>query len=148
MAPASTDGVDEQIKDVIQNLFQIQVATQYYAGPQTQQELVRLITRLSASLVTLSNDAETIPTRVPPEIIDYVDDGRNPDIYTREFVELVQKGNQYLKGKSEAFTGFRDALADEMVKAWPEMKMDVDKVLQSRSTEEAVQTNGTSTNSQ
>ncbi|KAL8948064.1 MAG: hypothetical protein Q9222_005717 [Ikaeria aurantiellina] len=150
MAPANIDRVDDQIKDVVQDLFQIQVATHCYAGPQTQQELVRLITRLHGSLVTLYNDAETLPTQIPPEIIDYVDDGRNPDIYTREFVELVQKGNQYLKGKSEAFTGFRDALADEMVKAWPEMKIDVDKVLQGQSTEitvkteEAVKMNGAS----
>jgi hypothetical protein len=34
----------------------------------------------------------------PPEIIDYVDSARNPDIYTREFVELVQRGNQDLRG--------------------------------------------------
>ena len=33
----------DQIKDVIQDLFQIQVATHNYEGPQTQQELVRLM---------------------------------------------------------------------------------------------------------
>jgi len=53
---------------------------------------------------------------VPPEIIGYVDSGRNPDIYTREFVELVQRGNAYVKGKSEALASFRDALAEEMVR--------------------------------
>ncbi|KAL8727912.1 MAG: hypothetical protein Q9166_005738 [cf. Caloplaca sp. 2 TL-2023] len=150
MAPKSIDTVDDQIKDVIQDLFQIQVATHNYAGPQTQQELVRLITQLAGSLSTLSNDASTLPTQIPPEIIAYVDDGRNPDIYTREFIELVQKSNQYLKGKSEAFTGFRDVLAEEMVKAWPEMKTDVEKVLQGETIEQskgpeiAVQTNGMS----
>ncbi|KAL9008191.1 MAG: hypothetical protein Q9173_006658 [Seirophora scorigena] len=118
----SVDRVDDQIKDVIQDLFQIQAAAHGYAGRQTQQEL----------------------TRIPPEIIDYVDDGRNPDIYTREFVELVQKGNQYLKGKSEAFTGFRDALADEITKAWPDMKKDVESVLQDKVAEPAVKLNGTS----
>ncbi|KAI4171335.1 MAG: hypothetical protein LQ348_006945, partial [Seirophora lacunosa] len=134
-----------QIKDVIQDLFQIQAAAHGYAGPQTQQELVRLIrTRLVGSLSTLSHDASTLQTRIPPEIIDYVDDGRNPDIYTREFVELVQKGNQYLKGKSEAFTRFRDALADEITKAWPDMKKDVESVLQDKVAEPAVKLNGTS----
>ncbi|KAL9047837.1 MAG: hypothetical protein Q9206_006435 [Seirophora lacunosa] len=141
----SVDRVDDQIKDVIQDLFQIQAAAHGYAGPQTQQELVRLIrTRLVGSLSTLSHDASTLQTRIPPEIIDYVDDGRNPDIYTREFVELVQKGNQYLKGKSEAFTRFRDALADEITKAWPDMKKDVESVLQDKVAEPAVKLNGTS----
>ena len=30
-------------------------------------------------------------------------------------MELVQKGNQYLKGKADAFGAFRDALAGEMM---------------------------------
>ncbi|KAL8969303.1 MAG: hypothetical protein Q9183_002061 [Haloplaca sp. 2 TL-2023] len=145
MAPMSVDTVDEQIKDVIQDLYQIQAATHGYAGPQTQQELVRLVTQLSGSLSQLSNDASTLPTQIPPEIIEYVDDGRNPDIYTREFVELVQKGNQFMKGKSEAFAGFRDALAEEMVKAWPEMKTGVEKVLQGRNVEHGPKVNGTNT---
>ncbi|KAL8920727.1 MAG: hypothetical protein Q9208_006057 [Pyrenodesmia sp. 3 TL-2023] len=143
MAPNSVERVDDQVKDVIQDLFQIQAAAHGYAGPQTEQELVRLITQLVGSLSTLSNDASTLSTRIPPEIIDYVDQGRNPDIYTREFVELVQKGNQYLKGKSEALSGFRDALADEMTKAWPEMQNDVEAVLQGRESEPPAKLNGT-----
>lgn len=41
----------DQIKDVIQDLFQIQSATHGYAGPQTQQELVRLMYETYISLV-------------------------------------------------------------------------------------------------
>lgn len=68
---------------------------------------------------------------MPPEIIDYVDSARNPDIYTREFVELVQRGNQDLKGKREAFAGFRDVLAREMRSAMPECRGEVDRVVTS-----------------
>lgn len=67
--------------------------------------------------------------QLPPEIIDYVDAARNPDIYTREFVELVQRGNQDLKGKAEAFAGFRDLLGREMENAMPECKGEVGRVL-------------------
>lgn len=66
---------------------------------------------------------------IPPEVIDYVDSSRNPDIYTREFVELVQRGNQDLKGKSEAFSEFRDILAEEMTTSMPETKDEVRRVL-------------------
>ncbi len=84
-----------------------------------------------------------VPTQVPPEIIDYVDEGRNPDIYTREFVELVQKGNQFMKGKSEAFASFRDILAEEIVKNMPELNEDVTRVLEGRKGEEELkQENG------
>ena len=58
-------------------------------------------------------------------------------------MELVQKGNQFMKGKSEAFAGFREALAEGMVKAWPEMKADVEGVLQDRNVEHGPRVNGT-----
>lgn len=66
---------------------------------------------------------------LPPEIIDYVEAARNPDIYTREFVELVQRGNQDLHGKKLAFAGFRDVLAREMRSAMPECREEVDRVV-------------------
>lgn len=56
-------------------------------------------------------------TIVPPDILAYIEEGRNPDIYTREFVELVQRANGYLKGKSEAWASFANVLAEEMEKA-------------------------------
>jgi mediator of RNA polymerase II transcription subunit 10 len=62
---------------------------------------------------------------IPPELLQYVDNGRNPDIYTREFVELARKGNQLMKGKLEAFGSFRDVLAGEMGAALPELRKDV-----------------------
>lgn len=60
-----------------------------------------------------------------------MDAARNPDIYTREFVELVQRGNQDLKGKMEAFASFRDVLAREIKGAMPECTGEVDRVLSS-----------------
>ena len=51
---------------------------------------------------------------IPPDILSYIDDGRNPDIYTREFVEIVQKKNAHLRGKIEAFRGFAEVLEEEM----------------------------------
>lgn len=67
---------------------------------------------------------------VPPELIDYVENGRNPDIYTREFVELVRRGNQLMKGKNSAFADFRDVLAKNMCKANPEVREDIVRVLE------------------
>ncbi|ODH38885.1 hypothetical protein ACO22_02119 [Paracoccidioides brasiliensis] len=143
------DAFSEDIKDVVQHLFEIQSAIHGYLGAETQQELVRKIKSLTLSLSTLSEHSRPDPSaspsqttprindpdpplqsvQLPPEIIDYVDAARNPDIYTREFVELVQRGNQDLKGKAEAFASFRDVLAREMVSAMPECKGEVERIL-------------------
>lgn len=66
---------------------------------------------------------------IPQEVIQYVDDGRNPDIYTREFVELARRQNQMLKGKQEAFASFRDVLATQMWTAMPELRNDIKNVV-------------------
>ncbi|KAJ5973728.1 Mediator complex subunit Med10 [Penicillium waksmanii] len=155
MAPVLLNTVDDDLKDVIQHLFEIQSAVHGYLGPETQQELVRKIKNLTLTLNTLSTHTQPAPdsgsatdseqqqhqqnddpanprlasVQLPPEIIDYVDSARNPDIYTREFVELVQRGNQDLKGKREAFAGFRDVLAREMRSAMPECAGEVDRVV-------------------
>lgn len=88
---------------------------------------------LSSSLQTVNNTATdpslTLP-QVPPELVKYVEGGRNPDIYTREFVELVRRGNQLVRGKMGSFETFRDVLAGEMTSAMPELKGDVDRVLE------------------
>lgn len=67
---------------------------------------------------------------LPREVIQYIEDGRNPDIYTREFVELVVKQNQLMNGKRQAFARFRDVLAQQMKARFPELKEEVRKVVE------------------
>lgn len=62
-------------------------------------------------------------------MVNYVELSRNPDIFTREFVEMVQRLNQKLKGRSDAFRLLRDSLAKDIVATIPELKDDVIKVL-------------------
>ncbi|EGP91361.1 uncharacterized protein MYCGRDRAFT_32659, partial [Zymoseptoria tritici IPO323] len=68
---------------------------------------------------------------LPLEIIQYVENSRNPDIYTREFVELVMRYNQQQKGRSDAYAQFRDILGREMASAIPDLREDVRKVVES-----------------
>ncbi|KAI1476019.1 hypothetical protein K445DRAFT_7405 [Daldinia sp. EC12] len=96
---------------------------------------------IAAELRTLSANLQAIHSRatdpllpslphVPPELVEYVENGRNPDIYTREFVEAVRRGNQLMRGKQRAFASFRDVLAHEMDRAMPELRGDVARVLE------------------
>lgn len=97
---------------------------------------------MSKALSALLQASLNVTTRIPPEVIEYVDQGRNPDIYTREFVELIQNSNQDLKGKSEAFASFRDVFGEELVRAMPELTEDVARILAGGPVEEAKKENG------
>lgn len=70
---------------------------------------------------------EEVP--IPLDVLQYIEDGRNPDVYTREFVESVRKSNQYLKGKTRAFGVLRDNLSEQIVKEFPELELDVGVIL-------------------
>lgn len=126
----------------------VQTAAYDQVGHQirSQDVLISTLTRLHQSLTTVSITATSLltesdptlhnnpkaPSRdilIPPELLHYVDGGRNPDIYTREFVELARRGNQIMKGKKEAFGGFRDILAREIGQGCPELREDVNRVL-------------------
>lgn len=43
---------------------------------------------------------------------------------------MARKGNQLMKGKTEAFRSFRDTLAQEMSRAMPELRGDVERVVE------------------
>ncbi|KAK4459127.1 putative mediator of RNA polymerase II transcription subunit 10 [Cladorrhinum samala] len=103
-------------------------------GP-TPQSLSASITTLDQSLLSVYSTASSLPPQsnpsIPLPLMEYVENGRNPDIYTREFVELVRRLNQLQRGKSHAFRDFRDVLADVMVAGMPELREDVERVMES-----------------
>lgn len=135
-----TGGVDDSIKDVIQNLFVMQ---QHVASfrPEIQDGLHRKVEDLAVSLQNLddlvanpSNPIHNI--KIAPDIIDYVDDGRNPDIYTRDFVELVQRGNSVMNGKQQAFRNFSKIFAKALKDNFDGMDEEVDLIMENAGMEE------------
>lgn len=110
-------------------------------SPPTREVLAASLTQLSTALQAVGRLADaathnaqgagphTSLADVPLELITYVDGGRNPDIYTREFVELVRRENQLMRGKAAAFASFRDVLACEIASANPELRDDVAAVV-------------------
>ncbi|KAI8952040.1 transcription factor subunit Med10 of mediator complex-domain-containing protein [Xylaria longipes] len=137
------NALEQQLKDTIQSLHNIMVQVTAYDSTTTtttstsspssrasRDVLAAELTALSRSLQTVHRTAtaRTLP-QVPPELVQYVDGGRNPDVYTREFVELVRRGNQLMRGKQSAFARFRDVLAGEIESAMPELRDDAAKVV-------------------
>ncbi|KAJ4391162.1 RNA polymerase II mediator complex subunit [Gnomoniopsis smithogilvyi] len=155
MAPIEPDhnAVERQLKQVIQILYETMIQVNTYDAHTvpaattnstngtstpptrpTRDVLAAQLTQLSNALQDihrLAGDAQASGTLadIPRELILYVDNGRNPDIYTREFVELVRRENQLMRGKMRAFAGFRDILGREIANANPELREDVARVV-------------------
>lgn len=82
------------------------------------------------NIISLSRTAPSVAVDIPPEVINYVEDGRNPDIFNREFVEMAQRFNQLLKGRYAAYAQMRDILAKDIMTAIPELTPDVKKIVE------------------
>ncbi|KAL1839747.1 hypothetical protein VTJ49DRAFT_1213 [Mycothermus thermophilus] len=146
-SPMKKRGISwKDIKNVIQDLFQVLVQVSNYDafGRSTRDALAQDFQTLSQTLAHLHATTAPSPSPssektvvspaankpIPEPLIHYVENGRNPDIYTREFVELVRRMNQLARGKAHAFASFRDVLAREMAAALPEVREDVARVLE------------------
>jgi mediator of RNA polymerase II transcription subunit 10 len=125
------DKVQDELKAIIQNLYNLIVQALDHQGSPTQEAMKREIQSLVANLITLSRNARHVPIDIPPEIIRYVENSRNPTIFNREFIELVQRMNQMLKGRCEAFAQMQAILAKDIITAIPELEEDVRKVVRS-----------------
>lgn len=68
---------------------------------------------------------------VPLDVIEYIENGRNPDVYTREFVEVLAKQNQYTKGQMAALAKFQTLLASHLSETYPETKSSIERIVES-----------------
>lgn len=129
-----TGGVDASIKDLIQQLFFLQqhvsqFRNEKHSGLINQaEEVARSIGRLEDQVTRPDNPLHNVT--VAPEIIDYVEDGRNPDIFTRDFVELVARGNSVMNGKQKAFKDFSKIYAKALKDNFEGLDEEVDSIME------------------
>jgi mediator of RNA polymerase II transcription subunit 10 len=111
----------------IQTLYNILAITSSSSPPT---RLLNEFQTLATQLLTISRASTSLDLLVPPEVMQYVQQARNPDIYTREFAELAQRNNQNMKGKMEAFGRFAGVLGREVSGGVPELSAEVSRVLE------------------
>lgn len=136
MTTASLDTIQDpkiittvhKLQDLIESFINVSVSVHDNTGNQASHTgLVNMFNRLISQLDELSaNDLHDYP--IPMDIINYIEDGRNPDIYTREFVEVNARMNANLKGKMQNFEKLRDVLGEKVVNEFPELKEAIEDV--------------------
>jgi len=56
---------------------------------------------------------------VPLEVFEYIDEGRNPQLYTKDCMEKALTKNEQVKGKNDAFRKFRAHMLVELSQVFP-----------------------------
>lgn len=95
---------------------------------QSQNALTVTTNKVVSQLSGLTSSPFIDQYPIPVDVISYIEDGRNPDIYTREFIEVTAKSNARLKGKMEGFAMLRDILSEKLIKEFPRMKDEIENI--------------------
>ena len=63
--------------------------------------------------------AAAVYLQVPLEVFDYIDAGRNPQLYTKDCMEKAHFKNEEVKGKIDAYRMFKARLLLELTHVFP-----------------------------
>ncbi|KAL6191433.1 hypothetical protein ACLB2K_037824 [Fragaria x ananassa] len=126
---AGTAGVDDPKQDLNKVINSIQktlglihqlylTVSSFNAGSQ-----LPLLQRLNALITELDNMAklsDKCNIQIPMEVFNLIDDGKNPDEFTRDVINSCIAKNQITKGKTDTFKSLRKHLLDELEQAFPD----------------------------
>lgn len=111
-----------QLQALVESFIELGVLVHDNQGThQSHVALTHKTNQVVSQLSGLTNSPFTQQYPIPVDVISYIEDGRNPDIYTREFVEVTAKLNARLKGKMLGFEKLRDVLGDKLVEEFPHL---------------------------
>lgn len=65
----------------------------------------------------LKNQVQDV--HVPLSVFDYIDQGKNPQLYTKDCIEKALNKNEEIKGKIDVYRKFKTNLMVELQKTFP-----------------------------
>jgi mediator of RNA polymerase II transcription subunit 10 len=69
--------------------------------------LILFSDELTLYLQEVQRSSGNVTETIPEDVLAYVEDGLNPDKYTRRFVNMLMKDNQFVNGKIDAVQVFK-----------------------------------------
>ncbi len=113
------DNLEQQLERSIENVRQIQIIVSDFQ-PQGQPALNQKLQTIVKDLQEVEKIRPKVSDiQVPLEVFDYIDNGRNPQLYTKDCMEKAVAKNEEVKGKIDAYRMFRARLMVELSTVFP-----------------------------
>ncbi|XP_076449937.1 mediator of RNA polymerase II transcription subunit 10-like [Babylonia areolata] len=118
------DALEQRLEIFIENTRQIGIVVSDFQ-PQGQNVLNQKLNSMVMEMQELDKlKSQVQDVNVPLEVFDYIDQGRNPNLYTRDCLEKALTKNELVKGKVDNLKKFKALLMVELNKVFPnEMNM-------------------------
>jgi len=111
--------LETSIEDAIEVLGELIITTEEFAS-ESQEPLFHKINLLLQHFQTMDRERYSDDIELPLGILPHLDEGRNPDHFTKEILEnCVEKSNK-TRGKLYSLKVLKDSLASELKEIFPE----------------------------
>ncbi|XP_010477833.1 PREDICTED: mediator of RNA polymerase II transcription subunit 10b [Camelina sativa] len=122
---AAADDSKENLNQVINSidkvltlLHQLHLTISSFT-PASQLHLLQRLNNLVLELDNMAKLSEKCSIQIPMEVINLVDDGKNPDDFTKDVVNGCIARNQVTKGKTDAFKDLRKHIMENLEETFP-----------------------------
>ncbi|XP_017276496.1 mediator of RNA polymerase II transcription subunit 10 [Kryptolebias marmoratus] len=114
------DNLEEHLEKFIENIRQLGIIVSDFQ-PSSQAVLNQKLNFMISGLQDVEKCRQQLhEINVPLEVFEYIDQGRNPQLYTKECLERALARNEQVKGKIGTMTKFKSLLVSELSKVFPE----------------------------
>ncbi|GBB93841.1 hypothetical protein RclHR1_02240013 [Rhizophagus clarus] len=114
--------LEATINNLLVKIWDIMVQlNDYNPNPEQKWVLSRNLSDLAECFEEIHKLQEKIKhIEVPIEVIEYIDEGRNPDKYMMDYVEEVTEESASMSVKNEAIKDFSNLLLEQLQESFPE----------------------------
>ena len=115
----STENLENKLESFIENMRQINIMVAD-VQPQAQPVFYQKIQKIAIDLQDINRlKDQVLDVQIPLEVFDYVDQGRNPQLYTKDCLTKAVKKNEEVKRKVESYKKLKANLLVELNGAFP-----------------------------
>ncbi|ESO90986.1 hypothetical protein LOTGIDRAFT_233490 [Lottia gigantea] len=118
------EALEQQLELFIENTRQLGIIVSDFQ-PQGQNVLNQKINTMVTEMQEIEKFRPLLQdVHVPLEVFNYIDEGKNPNLYTKDCLEKALDKNENVKGKMDNLKRFKGLLMVELTKVFPnEMNM-------------------------
>ncbi|KAJ7297078.1 hypothetical protein O6H91_05G081500 [Diphasiastrum complanatum] len=107
------------IEKTLALLHQLHCSVSSFSLP-SQLLLLERLNGVVKELMTMQSSAQECNLQIPIEVVSFIDEGRNPDEFTKGLLNNCIQRNQSTRGKVDSFKSLRKHLLEEIEEAFPE----------------------------
>lgn len=114
------ESLEDTLEKFIENVRKLSIIVSDFQ-PQGQNVLNSTINNIIGGLKEIESTKTNFQeVYIPLEVFDYIDSGKNPQLYTKDCIDKALSKNEAVKGKIDLYRKFREDLTTQLEQVFPE----------------------------